>query len=307
MKQKVALVLGSGGARGVAHIGVIQELQKQGFEISSVAGSSMGAVVGGVYAAGKLDEYTDWVSNFDRFDVIKLLDFTLSLQGFVRGERVFKEMEKLMGDYEIDRFDIPFAAIATNIRKKEEVIYNSGSLMKALRASCAIPTVMTPVYEEDGEIIDGGVLNPIPVNRVQRSKDDLLVVVNVNADIPYERIQKSTPSEEAREKLYYQTILEQFRTRWKSIWPSQVPSEIANPATKKLGIFDLLNRSIDLMQDELTTQLMDKYKPDMLINVSRNACATFEFYKSNELIGAGRDAFQKAFKQYQKNALEATK
>ncbi|MFQ3214343.1 MAG: NTE family protein, partial [Marivirga sp.] len=137
MKQKVALVLGSGGARGVAHIGVIRSLIENGYEISSISGSSMGAVVGGLYAADKLDDYADWITNFDKVDVFKLLDFTFSFQGFVRGEKVFNEMRKLLGDILIEDMNIPFTAVASNVRRQEEVLFSKGNLMDALRASCA--------------------------------------------------------------------------------------------------------------------------------------------------------------------------
>lgn len=303
MKQKVALVLGSGGARGVAHIGVIEALEENGFEISSISGSSMGAVIGGLYAAGKMQEYKEWVTHFDKIDVFKLLDFTLSFQGVVRGEKVFKEMRKLLGEYNIEDFSIPFTAVASNIRTQSEVLFSEGNLMDALRASCAIPTVMTPVYHENEEIVDGGVLNPIPLSRVKRTEGDILIAVDVNASIPFEK-KVAVTAEEVQQDEKNKQFMEDFTNRIKSFFPSNGPKE-ANAIPKKLGYFDLLNRSIDLMQEKMTNLQMELIKPDMLVQVSRNSCGTFEFYKSNELVELGKEAFEKSYNHY-KNGLETT-
>jgi NTE family protein len=303
MKQKVALVLGSGGARGVAHIGVIEALEENGFEISSISGSSMGAVIGGLYAAGKMQEYKEWVTHFDKIDVFKLLDFTLSLQGVVRGEKVFKEMRKLLGEFNIEEFQIPFTAVASNIRTQREVLFSEGNLMDALRASCSIPTVMTPFYQENEEIVDGGVLNPLPLNRVQRTDGDILIAVDVNATVPFEK-KVALTAEEIKQDEKNKQFLEDFTDRIKKLFPSNSPKEIS-AIPKKLGYFDLLNRSIDLMQEKMTSLQMEIIKPDILVQISRNSCGTFEFYKSNELVELGKIAFEKSFSQY-KNGLETT-
>ncbi|WKK78794.2 patatin-like phospholipase family protein [Marivirga arenosa] len=303
MKQKVALVLGSGGARGVAHIGVIEALEENGFEISAIAGSSMGAVIGGLYAAGKMQEYKDWVTHFDKIDVFKLLDFTLSWQGIVRGEKVFKEMRRLLGEFKIEDFEIPFTAVASNIRTQKEVLYNEGNLMDALRASCAIPTVLTPVYHNNEEIVDGGVLNPIPLNRVERVDGDILIAVDVNAAIPFEK-KIAVTAEEVEQDEKNKQFLDDFTARIKSFFPNN--NGKANNTPKKFGYFDILNRSIDLMQEKMTNLQMDIIKPDMLVQVSRNSCGTFEFYKSNELVELGKTAFEKAYHNYI-NELERSK
>ncbi len=307
MKQKVALVLGSGGARGVAHIGVIEALLEKNFEITSIAGSSMGAVVGGIYAAGKLDLYKDWVTNFDKIDVFNLLDFTFSLQGFVRGERVFREMNKILGDIKIEEMSIPFSAVASNIRTQQEVIYNTGCLMEALRASCAIPTVMKPVYVAEEEIVDGGVLNPIPINIVNRTEGDILIAVNVNANIPYVPPAPIT-AVEIQEAQYYNRLIDDFKLKLKNMWPySPKDSSLDTPASiKKFGYFDLLNRSIDLMQQRITTLQMEKYLPEMMIDISRETCGTFEFYKGKALVEAGKVAFDAAYNNYH-HGLESNK
>lgn len=145
MKQKAALVLSGGGARGISHIGVIEELEKQGFEISSVSGASMGALVGGVHASGKLVELKNWLYDLDKMKVFSLVDFTLSAQGLVKGDRVLNKMKEFVADVNIEDLRIPYAAVAADIVNAKEVVFTNGSIYEAIRASIAIPTVLTPV------------------------------------------------------------------------------------------------------------------------------------------------------------------
>jgi len=287
MSQKVALVLSSGGARGLAHIGVIESLEAQGYEITSVAGSSMGALVGAFYACGKLDVYKEWALNLDRYDVFKLIDFTFSVQGFIRGEKVFKALQEIIPDISIEEMNIPFAAVVTDIEAKAEKVFREGSMYQAIKASIAIPTVIRPVEFEGRKFIDGGVTNPIPVEHVKRTEGDLLVVSNVNAIKPYHRKVKDK-KKEAAEKASYNQKIQNFLNRWNKF----LPGSVAESTEKKLGFFEILNESIDLMQDRLTSLLLEKSNPDISINISRDACSTFEFYKAKELIEAGRLAFE---------------
>jgi NTE family protein len=184
MNKKIALVLSGGGARGNAHIGVIEELLGQGFEISSVTGTSMGSLVGGAYAYGKLEVLKEWMLSLDRRRVFSLVDFTLSRHGIVKGDKVFNAMKEFIPDTRIETLPIPFAAIAVDLVTKHEVVFREGSLFNAIRASVAIPTVMTPVKSNGSLLVDGGVLNNIPISHARRQKGDLLVVANVNANVP---------------------------------------------------------------------------------------------------------------------------
>ncbi|HBQ61358.1 MAG TPA: esterase, partial [Balneolaceae bacterium] len=159
-KKKVHLVLGSGGARGIAHIAVIEELEKAGYEIVEVIGCSMGAVVGGIYAAGHLPEYKEWILGLNRKGVFDLLDFTFAKQGFVKGEKLFAKHIEVTGNENIEDFDIPFTAVATDMRHHKEVHFKKGDLYKALRASVSIPGFFVPVVEDGKVLVDGGVLNP---------------------------------------------------------------------------------------------------------------------------------------------------
>jgi NTE family protein len=291
-KQKVALVLSSGGARGLAHVGVIEGLEANGFEIASIAGSSMGALIGAFKACGELETYKNWACNLDRLDVFKLIDFTFSVNGFIRGEKVFKAMEEVIPDREIETFDLPFVAVATDLKNKREQVMSTGSMYRALKASVAIPTVVKPVVYGEQKLIDGGVLNPIPVNRVDRTEGDILVISNVNSPKPYTRLDVSRQQAEKEERDYLKMI-----NTFKSSWAKLLPGGSSND--DKLGYFELLNRSIDLMQDRMTELLLEQYHPEIHAEISRDACNTFEFYRAEELINAGREAIEEAIQLYQ--------
>ena len=206
MKKNVSLVLSGGGARGIAHIGVIEELEKQGFNIKSISGTSMGSLVGAVYAVGKMQEYKNWIYTLDRLDVLKLIDFTFSSQGLVKGDRVFKKMKEFIPDTNIEELDIHYAATAADIINNKEVVFTKGSIYDAVRASVAIPTVFTPVITENSVLVDGGVMNNVPISHVKRTKNDLLIVVYVNADIPVNRPPVSKKEKAKKESVYLKRI-----------------------------------------------------------------------------------------------------
>jgi NTE family protein len=284
--KNVRLVLGSGGARGMAHIGVIEELEREGFTIKEVAGCSMGAVVGGIYCSGYLQEYKHWLISLTKLDVFKLLDFTFSSQGFVKGERVFKAIENLIGDHLIENLPIPFTAVATDVTRKEEVHYRSGSLFKALRASIAIPTVFTPVLEGRSQLVDGGVLNPLPLNVITREPADLVVAVNLNAHVP-ERNGQLIPDN--KERAAYLKMLDAFRTQILKI------DSKAEDNIERLGFFDIMTKSLEMTQDRLTELMIAVHKPDIVVDICRDSCGVFEFYRANEIIEEGRKAFRKSY------------
>ena len=181
MKQKVALVLASGGARGIAHMGVIDELEKHGFEITSVAGTSMGALVGGIYCAGSLEVYKDWMCDLDRRKVFSLVDFTLSREGVVKGERVLEEIQTMVPNVMIEDMRIPFSAVSTDIVTGDEVVFTQGKLFEAIRASISMPSLFVPYRYNNRLLVDGGIINPLPLNRVKRQTGDIMVAVDLSA------------------------------------------------------------------------------------------------------------------------------
>jgi NTE family protein len=294
MKQKVSLVLSGGGARGIAHIGVIEELEKQGYEIFSVSGTSMGALVGGVYALGKLEEYKKWLFTLDKMKVFSLVDFTLSSQGLIKGDKVFKKMKEFISDANIEDLKIHFVAVATDIINKKEVVFTQGSIFDAIRASVSIPTVFTPVKTKDGLLVDGGVINNIPVNHAKRIKDDLLVVVNVNANIPVFKPITSKKESDTKQSVYQKKILD-FHSHLRKIHPKS-PNE-------SLGYFDLINKTIGLMTYRISQISLENCSSDILIQVSRDSCSMYDFYKSEELVEIGRHAAIESLKVYNNNRL----
>ncbi len=218
MGQKVSLVLSGGGARGIAHIGVIEVLEEQGYDIVSIAGTSMGALVGGIYAAEEISAFKEWMISLDRMKVFSLVDFTLSKQGLVKGDRVFKAMKKFIPDRMIEDLSIPYAAVAVDLLNRKEIVFREGSLFNAIRASVSIPTVLTPVSIKEGLLVDGGVLNNIPVNHISRTPGDILVVVNVNSDIPVQK-PKISHEENKKQQSLYQTKIHEFNTQLHKILP----------------------------------------------------------------------------------------
>jgi NTE family protein len=290
MEKKIALVLSSGGARGIAHIGVIEELERSGYVITSIAGTSMGSVVGAMFALGKLNEYKEWLLHVTKMDIIKFLDLTIGHGGLVKGEKIVQVMEEFIGDASIEDLPIPYSSVAVDIKRHKEVIFSSGSLMKAIRASISIPTVFLPVSYDHSLLVDGGVLNPLPLDIVRRNPGDLLVSVNVNSPVPY-----SVPVETAVSVSHeqgYKNALETLNARW---------SELINrgrsnskPKPMEMGMFDLISESINLMQHKLSTYSIERYHPDIIINIPYKIASVYDFYKAESLIEAGCEACRKA-------------
>ena len=294
MKQKVSLVLSGGGARGIAHIGVIEELEKQGFEIFSVVGTSMGALVGGVYALGKMEEYKKWIFTLDKIKVFRFLDFTISKQGLVKGDKIFNKMKEFIFDANIEDLKIHFTAVAADILNKKEVVFTKGSVFEAIRASIAIPTVFTPVKTENGLLVDGGVINNIPISHAKRIPGDILIVVNVNADIPANKPNVSKKESESNQSLYQKKIKDFY-----SFLRKNRPSS----DQEKLGYFNLINKTLNLMTYRITQLSLENYSPDILINISRDSCSTYDFYKAVEMVEIGRYAAINSIKEYKNKGI----
>lgn len=258
-KQKVALVLSGGGARGVAHIGVIEELERQGFEVTSVAGTSMGALVGGAYVSGYLEAFRDWMYGLDRYRVFSLVDFSLSSEGLVKGDRVIREMQRLVPDVRIEELPCPFAAVAADMLTGSEVVLDRGGLYDAIRASISIPSLFRPVHRDGMVLIDGGTVNPMPLNRVRRTPGDLLVAVDVCAPFG------TDPAVLARRSLNY---------------------------------YKMLVAASQIMQQHLTQLMCRLLPPDILIELPADSYGMLEFYRSRELAEEGRRATRQALERY---------
>ena len=271
-KKSVSLVLGSGGARGYAHIGVIKELIKNDYEIKSISGSSIGALVGGLYAAGKLEEYEEWISNFDIFDILKLVDFSFSSNGMINGDKVFNKIEEMIGDVNIEDLDISFTATATDIKNRKEVWLQKGSLKDAIRASISIPTIFTPIILNNKELFDGGILNPIPIVPSISEFTDLVIAVDLNDNSNIKKEHKNIlKKQKAGVK---QNITDFFQKNIKK--------------KENLSYFEIINQSIETMQEVISRHQLASHQPDIMINISNKACEFYNFHKANELIEYGR-------------------
>ncbi len=282
MSTKIALVLSGGGARGLAHIGVIEELLKRDYEISSIAGTSMGALVAGVYARGKMDEFREWITALDHFEIFKLVDFTFGSAGLVKGEKVLNAMKEFISDQNIEDLPIPYSATAVDIIHHKEIVFTSGSLYNAIRASIAIPTVLTPIKRDGAVLVDGGVLNNVPISNVKRIKGDILVVVHVNADIPPIKAVLNKEEEKEKESTHHK-------------WLTSFTKFLSQSKEKEhsLGFLSLIDNTLTTGMLRMAQVSIENGNPDILIETSRDVCGTYDFYKAREVIEVGRMAARK--------------
>ena len=284
MTKDVALVLSSGGARGLAHIGAIEELLAQGYRITSIAGCSMGALIGGVYAAGKLEEFREWMKTIDRKKMFGLTDFSLSLNHIVKGTRIIEAIMEFVPDTPIEQLPIPYCCVATDWKAGREVVISSGSLFEAIRASISLPSFYEPVRRDGMILIDGGVVNPIPLNRVRRHDGDLLVGVDVSGHdykAQWEKAHKLTEMQKHDKSLKGKLL------------------DMLIPDNIEFNYYTLLSRTSSLMIRQnslLMTQLM---KPDILVDIQMSRYGGFDYDKSERIIAVGRQKTQQAIAKYQ--------
>ena len=274
--MNIALVLSSGGARGYAHIGAIEALQSRGHRITSVAGTSMGALVGGMYCAGQLSQVKQWMCSISQKDMLALTDFSLSLNHLVKGNRVMDALRQLVPDVPIEQLAVPFCAVATDLQTRREVAFRKGSLYRAIRSSISIPTVFKPVSIGPHTLVDGGLVNPLPLNRVQRTEGDLLVSINVGAP--------ATPGAAASRQ--HELELREGRIqRWtERLVPDAVRRGLdANAVSLLLDTFDIMIQSHTLLAKRLNP-------PDVSVDIPMNRFGLFDFDQATPIIEAGRQA-----------------
>lgn len=279
-RKTISLVLGSGGARGLAHIGVIQVLEEKGYEISSIAGCSIGALIGGVYAAGKLDEYEKWIRNVSRLDIVNMMDIAWEGGGLVKGDRIVGEMIKLVGECQIEDLPIRFTAVATELETGMEVWLSKGPLFDAIRSSISLPLFFTPVKHRRNLLVDGGVVNPVPIAPTFDDHTDMTIAVNLGGKpVAKESSERAVvPVEEPDES---PGKIRQFVNR------------VRNKVTRSgkrgdIGAYDVAYQAFDAMQSTIARQKLAAYPPDLLIEIPRNACRTLEFDRAAEMIELGR-------------------
>ncbi len=292
MSKDIALVLSGGGARGIAHIGVINALTKHGFNINAVSGTSMGALVGAIFCSNNLTDLQKWLEQANFEQAIKILDFSLSSPGFIKGDKLMKKINSFLLVDEIEQLSIPFSAVATDIMTNKEVVFNSGNLLKAIRSSISIPSVFTPVIDGEKVLVDGGLINNIPINRVQKSKDDFVLAVCVNATTPLNEYYSNIMINDKNTEKKYLSHLKKIQKHIKSIINSK-PSKNPN----KIGQYELIDRSIHMLISEVSKKNLDSNPPDVLIEIPRQICGTFDFLKAKQIIKIGEVATETKLKE----------
>lgn len=302
-KKTVSLVLSSGGARGMAHIGVIEALEESGYEIVSIAGCSAGALIGGMYAAGNLPKFKDWICNLDRVDVFSLMDFTISSRGFIKGEKVFGELKKLIADSHIEDLNIPFVCTAVEIPSGKEHVFRKGSLYAAIRASVSIPTVLTPAKIHGKEYVDGGILNPIPLSLLPKEKrGDIVLAVDLNGpkeafvDLMEDKDKTGLPSSFSKLPNWMIDYQKKFSNYFSSLEKDEKP--------KGMGFIDLMNYSFDILQDKLSELVLEKHQVDIVVEISRTQAKTLEFHRASEMIEIGKQKTFKAIAKFENESQE---
>ena len=285
MKKKIALVLSGGGARGLAHIGAIETLESHGYGITSIAGCSMGALIGGMYAAGKLPEVKDWMLALDRRKVLSLVDFSLSLTHLVKGDRVMEALKEIVPDVNIEDLPIPYTAVATDWNSGKEVVFDHGSLYDAIRASISIPLFLNPVRREDMLLVDGGLVNSLPLNRVVRHSGDLLFGINV-----------STHDYQG------ELLMQQFVKR--KLLSKSMPAAVMNRIMKhfegiNINYVTLLMRTIAIMLEQNTRQQILISRPDLVVQVPMKRYGVFDFDKAAAILQIGKHKTSRALRRFE--------
>lgn len=326
MKQNVALVLSSGGPRGFAYIGAIEELLRRGYNITSVAGTSMGSLIGGIYASGRLPQIKDWLYTLDAWKVFTLMDLSISKNHIVKGDRVIEAIKEIVPDMDIEDLRIPFKAIATDLYTGEEVVFDKGNLFQAIRASISIPSLFRPVKYGYRTLIDGGIANAIPLNRVERNGNDILVAFDVN-DVDVDGITRALEEEarieedrEERRKemsLETQAVIDSVKhddslslidkVRLAGLHGYRMLKDSMKGDTRQADAIDMgenyytiLSRTFSLMNHVNSEMSIKMYKPDILVKMPFDAYGEISDYaKAREISEAGRELMKKAIDKYE--------
>ena len=302
MAKRVALALGSGGARGYAHVGVINELRGRGYEIAGVAGSSMGALVGGVFAADHLGEFADWATTLTQRAVLRLLDPSISAPGVFRAGKILDAVRDILGDVTIENLPIPYTAVTTDLIAGRSVWLQRGPVDDAIRASIAIPGVIAPHLLDGRLLADGGILDPLPIAPVAAVKADLTVAVSVSgveADLTDQA--GARPTRERLNRLLRSTsaLFDRFGTTEISDGPDPQPVVEDEAALPKLTSLAIVNRTFDIAQAALARHQMAAYPPDVLIEVPRTSCRSLDFHRAAEMISLGHDLAARALDRWE--------
>ena len=288
--KKLGLALGSGSARGWAHIGVIQCLQEAGISIDIVCGTSIGALVGGALAGNFMDGLGKMVRSLTWSDIIGFMDLLFPRSGFIEGDRITNHFRKNFSDANIEELAIPFAAVATDIMTGREIWLQDGSLMDAVRASISMPGIFTPCKYKDHVLVDGGLVNPVPVSLCRAMGADIVLAVNLNSDLiglpryinrGKQEIKNSKAGKKEPGK-FTNFLNKNFLPAGKGAQQKVLEGDHS--------IFNVIAASVNIMQDRMTKQRLAGDPPDLLISPRLAQVGLLEFNRAAEVIEEGRRA-----------------
>jgi NTE family protein len=317
-RPRVALALGSGGARGYAHIGVIHELHDRGYQIVGIAGSSMGALVGGLQAADRLDEFADWARSLTQRAILRLLDPTLTAAGVLRAEKILDAVRDILGESTIEQLPIPYTAVTTDLLAGKSVWLQRGPVDEAIRASIAIPGVISPHAVHGRLLADGGILDPLPMAPIAAVNADLTIAVSLSGSETggSDAEPEPRPTTEWLNRMLSSTsalfdsptarsVLSRFgASNTDDTDAADEPASdysVDEPEVPRLGSFEVMNRTIDIAQAALARHTLAAYPPDLLIEVPRSACRSLEFHRAAEVIEVGRALAARALDNLEAN------
>ncbi len=310
MEKKVALVLGSGGARGLAHIGAIEALEERGYTITSIAGCSMGSIIAGMYAAGQLKEAKEWFLRVDKQLILRMMDINLlSGNSLVKGQRIIRELQKVVPDRPIESLRIPCSIVASDMMSTEEVVFRSGSLFEAVRASISIPLFFQPVQIGHRLLIDGGILNPLPLHSIERTEGDILVAMDISGkdNMPVDAYApidvEGKLAEISAKGIPVPTSVErQLRSLGKRV--DTILKHRAEDLGRKVSFVSLLDRMSDMQIQQNTLLALRLTPPDVHAVMRQYAYNTFDFDKAEEIIAEGKRLMSEALEAYEVRGLE---
>ena len=291
-KKNVALTLGSGGARGLAHIGAIEELERRGYKITSLSGCSIGSLIAGIYASGKLEEARQWFSSLTRKQMLSLTDFSIGLSHLVKGDKVMEAIKEWVPDCLIEDLPIPVALVASDMTTSREVVFRSGWLFNAIRASISIPLCFEPVRVGDSLLVDGGLVNPLPLNRVERRDDDILIGINISAECTMETQWKlpGTP-----------TILDKhgkLGEKAEKVW-NTLSHALNKEIPPHINYLSMVMRTIDMQIQSNSRLMSDFMHPDVIVELPMDSYMVFDFDKAEEIIDHGERLMAEALDKYE--------
>lgn len=307
MGKNVALVLGSGGARGLAHIGAIEALEERGYTITSIAGCSMGSIIAGMYAAGQLKEAKEWFLSVDKQLILRMMDINLlSGNSLVKGQRIIQELEKVVPDRPIEKLNIPCSIIASDMMNTEEVVFRSGSLFEAVRASISIPLFFQPVQIGKRLLIDGGILNPLPLHIIDRTEGDILVAMDISGkdSMPLDNTMPDPIDVEG--KLAELTargipVPKSWETQLRQLGKrvDDIRQRRAADLGRNVSFTSMLDRMSDMQIQQNTLLALRLTPPDIHAVMRQYAYNTFDFDKAEQIIADGKRIMNLALDTYE--------